>query len=320
MNQEEFIYDIAFSFNQLDEQLAYTIYSLLKDRLNCFIYSEEQKKLAGGDGELLFNSVFSKESRIVVILFRQEYGMTKWTRIEETAIKNRGFEEGYDFVILIPTEKQITPPKWLPKNRLWIGLDRWGIESAAGVIEARVQEFGGKIKIETIADIAARTENALNEKRKREELLNSTQAGLLANEEIKNLKSIFKKHEEEIREKTENWNIKYRENKYNGVDILSYGYMLYFHYYQQWTNTIIDAYLFVSVYKGYTDENGNVNDPFREHKLIESIKLRFDIDDLNQKGWSSRDTRKNFMTSQKLADTWFAKFLPYAIKGRQEPF
>jgi hypothetical protein len=62
-------------------------------------------------------------------------------------------------VILIPNEKQITPPKWLPKNRLWIGLDRWGIESAAGVIEARVQEFGGKIKNETIADIAARTEN-----------------------------------------------------------------------------------------------------------------------------------------------------------------
>jgi hypothetical protein len=40
----------------------------------------------------------------------------------------------------------------------------------------------------------------------------------------------------------------------------------------------------VSVYKGYTDENGNVNDPFRERKLIESIKLRFDLDDLNQKG------------------------------------
>ena len=156
MLPEEFKYDVAFSFTEQDEQLAYTLYSLLKDRLSCFIYSEEQKKLAGGDGENLFNSVYSKESRVVVILFRQEYGKTKWTRIEETAIRNRGYEEGYDFVILIPTEKQVAPPKWLPKIRLWVGLERWGIESAAVVIEARVQEFGGTVKVETIAEATCR--------------------------------------------------------------------------------------------------------------------------------------------------------------------
>jgi hypothetical protein len=320
MIQNEFKYDVAFSFTQQDEQLAYTLYSLLKDRLSCFIYSKEQKKLAGGNGEDLFNSVFSKESRIVVILFRQEYGVTKWTKIEETAIRNRGYEEGYDFVILIPTEKQILPPKWLPKNRLWVGLERWGIESAAGVIEARVQEYGGTVKIETIAEIAARNENRINQERKREELLNSSEAILLVNEEVNKLKNLFKKHEEEIKAKTENWNIRFRENRHNGVDILSYGYMLYFHFYQQWANTLDDAYLFVVVYKGYSDENGNFNDPFGEHKLIDSVKLRFDINELNEKGWSTKETRKNFMTSQKLVDTWFAKFLPYTIKGREKPY
>lgn len=208
----------------------------------------------------------------------------------------------------------------MPKIRLWVGLERWGIESAAGVIEARVQEFGGTVKVETIADIAARSENATTEKRKREELLNSSESIVLANEEVKKLKTIFKKQEEEIKAKTDNWNIRYRENRYNGVDILSYGYMLYFHFHQQWANTIQDAYLFIVIYKGYSDENGNINDPFGEHKLIDSIKLRFDIDDLNQKGWSLKDTRKNFMTSQKLADTWFAKFLPYTIKGRDKPY
>lgn len=319
MNPEEYKYDVAFSFSQQDEQLAYTLYSLLKDRLSCFIYSEEQKKLAGGDGEQLFNSVFSKESRIVVILLRQEYGITKWTRIEETAIHNRGFDEGYDFVILIPTEKQIPPPKWLPKTRLWVGLERWGIESAAGVIEARVQEFGGIVKVETIADIAARSENTINEKRKREELLNSSESILLANIEIKNLKSIFKIQEEEIKAKTENWNIRYRENRHNGVDILSYGYMLYFHFYQQRAYATKDASLLVVIYKGYSDENGNINDPFDEHELIVSNKFRFDINDLNQKGWSLSDTRKNFMTSQKLAETWFAKFLSCVIKALDQP-
>ncbi|MGH2565466.1 MAG: hypothetical protein ACRDE5_13195 [Ginsengibacter sp.] len=103
------------------------------------------------------------------------------------------------------------------------------------------------MKIETIADIAARSENAINENRKREELLNSSASILLANEEIKNLKGIFKTQQEEIKVKTENWNIRYRENRHNGVDILSYGHMLYFHFYQQWANTIQDAYLFVVI-------------------------------------------------------------------------
>lgn len=255
-----------------------------------------------------------------MILFRQEYGVTKWTKIEETAIRNRGYEEGYDFVVLIPTEKQIAPPKWLPKNRLWVGLERWGIKSAASVIEARVQEFGGIVKIETIADIAARNENRINEERKREQLLNSTEAILLFNEEVKKLKDLFKKQVEEIKSRTENWSIKYRENENNGVDILSYGYMLYFHFYQPWGNTIQDAYLFVAIYKGYSDKHGYFNDPFDAHKLIDLAKLRLDINDLNEKGWSEKDTRKNFVTSQKLADTWFTKFLPYTIKAQDQDY
>ena len=128
----------------------------------------------------------------------------------------------------------------------------------------------------------------INEKRKTEELLNSSQAAFLVPEEIKSLKDIFKKHEEEIIQKTQNWHIKYRANRHNGVDIISYGYMLYFHFYQQWANTLTDDYLFMVVFKGYTDEQGNVTDPFAENRGIDSIKLKFDIDELNQRGWSKK--------------------------------
>lgn len=201
MRLTKFNYDVAFSFTQQDEGLAFTFYKLLKDRLRCFIYSEEQKKLAGGDGETLFNSVYSKETRIVVILFRNLYGKTKWTRIEETAIRNRGYEDGYDFVLLIPTETPVSPPDWLPKNRLWIGLEQWGIESAASVIEAKVQEYGGVVKIESISDLVARTENKLKEKQERERILKSDRAIILASEELNSLKEIIKRHEKEIKDK-----------------------------------------------------------------------------------------------------------------------
>lgn len=54
-----------------------------------------------------------------------------------------GYEEGYDFVLFAPLAKPPAVPKWLSKNRIWIGLERWGIEDVASIIEARIQEAGG---------------------------------------------------------------------------------------------------------------------------------------------------------------------------------
>ncbi len=47
MSKTEFDFDVAFSFLEKDEKLALSLSYLLKDRLHCFIYSEQQKILAG---------------------------------------------------------------------------------------------------------------------------------------------------------------------------------------------------------------------------------------------------------------------------------
>src|ERR1039458_4546278 len=91
-------YDVAFSFLAQDELLATNLNDLLQDRLNTFLYSKRQGELAGTDGEQTFNSVFGEKARVVVVLYRAGWGETPWTRIEETAIRNRAFEHGYDFV------------------------------------------------------------------------------------------------------------------------------------------------------------------------------------------------------------------------------
>jgi len=145
----EFKYDVAFSFLAVDEGLALDLGNVLRNRLSVFVYSERQKDLAGKDGEAAFGAVFGQDSRVVVILYRKGWGQTKWTRIEETAIRNRGFEEGYDFVILVALEPHPEIPRWLPKNRLWVGFDRWGIDGAAAAIEARVQEVGGAVETQS---------------------------------------------------------------------------------------------------------------------------------------------------------------------------
>jgi hypothetical protein len=137
-DNSEYKYDVAFSFLAKDEALATELNDLLADRLRTFLYSKKQGEIAGTDGEETFNDVFRQEARMVVVLYRSNWGQTPGTRIEETAIRNRAYNEGYDFVKFVVLDESGSVPQWLPKTQIWIGLKRWGIPGAASVIEARV--------------------------------------------------------------------------------------------------------------------------------------------------------------------------------------
>jgi hypothetical protein len=169
----DFEYDVAFSFLAQDESVATELNDALSERVKTFLYSEQQKQLAGTDGEKTFNAVFGEKSRSVVILYRDAWGTTPFTRIEETAIRNRGYDEGYDFALLVPMDKPPTTPEWFPKNRLWLGLERYGVASTAAVIEARIQELGGTPRQETLEERAARQARAVEFKAERQAALNS---------------------------------------------------------------------------------------------------------------------------------------------------
>jgi hypothetical protein len=70
--EKNFEYDVAFSFHSLDENTAFQLNDRLQDRYRTFLYSEQQKVLAGRNGEDAFNEIFSKKARFVVVLFRKE--------------------------------------------------------------------------------------------------------------------------------------------------------------------------------------------------------------------------------------------------------
>ena len=183
----EYEYDVAFSFLAEDEELASRLDDLIRDRVSTFLYSKRQEEIAGTDGEEKFNEVFGQQARIVVVLYRSSWGDTPWTRIEQTAIRNRAYDEGYDFVLFIPLEQPRTTPDWLPKNRLWIGLERWGLEGAAIVVEARVQEAGGRLHHETLTERAARLNREMQAEEFRKNFLGSTEGVTAAHQEIKKL-------------------------------------------------------------------------------------------------------------------------------------
>ena len=72
---------------QDDETLVTQLNDALQERYENFLYSKRQQELAGADGEKVFNEVFGERARAVVVVYRDTWGTTPWTRIEETAIR-----------------------------------------------------------------------------------------------------------------------------------------------------------------------------------------------------------------------------------------
>jgi hypothetical protein len=249
MDQPEYKYDVAFSFVAQDEALAEKLNDLLKGRLKTFMYSERQREVAGTDGEKTFGAVFSKEARVVVVLHRKEWGTTPWTRIEETAIRNRGYEEGYDFAMFIPQDSPPTVPKWLPKNRIWISQERWGSESAAAVIEARVQEAGGNVYVQSAVDRALELSRRLATQKKNEQSLNTTAGVRLAHDEVD---SLFEELESVTTElAAEKDAIKLGFKSHGGICRLSGGgYSTILEWQCQYSNSLDGSCLHTSIWKG----------------------------------------------------------------------
>src|SRR5262245_20863014 len=65
---DEFEYDVAFSFNAMDEAIATQLNDRLSGRLKTFIYSERQREIAGTDGQESFSQIYGKTARLVVVL------------------------------------------------------------------------------------------------------------------------------------------------------------------------------------------------------------------------------------------------------------
>ena len=167
MSEPAFKYDVAFSFLDKDLNLALEISRKLSDNIASFVYSERQAELAGKEGEETINRVYGEEARIVLVLYRNGWGESTWTRIEKTAIQNRSLVQGYDFTIFVLVDDKPTPPPWLPKTRLWVNYPKFGIDGITATLENRVQETGGNATPLTLEERTARTEASLAALRRR---------------------------------------------------------------------------------------------------------------------------------------------------------
>jgi hypothetical protein len=300
LDQNSYEYDVAFSFMSQDEALATEINDLLQDRLKTFLYSKKQEELAGTDGEETFNRVFGEESMIVVVLYRSGWGKTSWTRIEETAIRNRAHEHGYDFAIFIPLDEPPVMPKWLPKTRLWVGLKRWGPSGAASVIEARVQAQGGEPHEETVLERAARFKRELKFNERRDKFINSFEGVNVANDEFEFLNNELQRLTKEIK-KSINLNIlldirpNVAEKK---ILIMGFGIGLRIIWICPFTNELYKSELVLELWKGHPPFPGISSIIGFESNNYKSLKFKFDLTPSGTYIWLQSTSNTQYLTTE----------------------
>ena len=303
--QKEYIYEVGFSFLKQDEAIAYDLNDHIQDRLSTFIYSKKQEELGGTDGEKKFNTVFYEECRVVVVLYRDGWGETPWTRIEEAAIKNRAFDKGWDFLLFVNLDSNSSLPTWIPRTYIWLDYQRFKTEGAIAVIDQKVKETGGTSRQETIAEAAERLKRSRKAEKERALFLKSQEAVTVANrelriiiEKLKVLKPIIEDTETCLDLATsERANLPMYEFGFGG-------YYLCFNNSSPFEYNIENGVLKVTLY----EKSGHQHIDYKE-QVYKQTTLRFDRDLIGNNGWSDHKTGKTFLTTDELIDKWVKQFI-----------
>jgi len=296
MEEKEFKFDVAFSFVGVDESIAEQINHLLEGRLNTFLYSEKHKETAGADGEEMFHSVFGKESRIVVVLFRETWGKTQWTKVEQTAIRNRALKGGgYGFVFVVKVEAGSEIPEWFPQTNLWFDLPRYGVEGAAAAIEHRAQQAGGIPREETVADLAKKLNREKQIAEERKGFLESAQGAQAAIQEMGTLFSFVEEKVQEISDAAFQISAKRSRDGWGidvGVSLASLGIT----WFPGASNNVVDGYLEITLWRGWHRRlaPGRFDQPERKSEK----KFGFDRDPAGRFFWQSRGVHDRFSSKR----------------------
>ena len=295
---DNYKYEIAFSFCKEDESLASQLNDLLQDRYSTFIYYERQKELAGKDGEIEFKKIFRNESRVVIILFRENWGKTPWTRMEEDAIRERAFEKGYNFTLFIPINKDLNMPEWLPRQRLWYGLDRYGLNGAASVIESKIQENDGIIKEESAEEKAKRLQRKISFDSQKRQFLYSSNGF----EAVMKEKTLLFLTIEDIANKSTNKEIGMLFTVHKSDDwcnCFDKDFSIQIKWNQVYRNSLSESSLKVELTKPMRNPHNPII--YSKHEFI------FDVNEANTYGWLSKD--KKFYSTESLANFLFKMLL-----------
>jgi len=304
--EKEYKYDAAFSFLQEDENIVTELDKLLRDRISTFFFPTKQKELSGKDGIEEFSRVFQSDSRLVVVFFRNNWGETKWTRIEETAIKDRGFEEGFDFCVFIVLDKTtVKLPSYYPKSRIWIDIEQYGVKGAAAFIEARLQEEGGIVTPDNAITRAKSIEREIEYRNKRNELQSSPDYNKKSQTEVLLLFDEIRNIAKSINQSSENISMNIKEES-NSIELGCYGIFLQINYGIDYNNRDYGLVLVVRYIEMFQNEFH-----LTDYKELSKDLYKLDLINLNEYGWTKISNREESSNTKNLADALLKNLIKY---------
>jgi hypothetical protein len=148
-------YDVAISFLHQDEPLARTIAERLAP-LRVFVYSKSQEEVAGRDGVEAFRDIFRHRCKVAMVLYRRGWGETRWTAVEEIAIRDHCLEKRFEPLMFVRLDEPGDRPKWVPDSYLYLDYKTFGIDDLIGATKAKCASLGIKLEAPTAADKAMR--------------------------------------------------------------------------------------------------------------------------------------------------------------------
>jgi hypothetical protein len=195
-----FSYDVAISFLWRDEPFARRLKAVLEPGLRVYVASEEAERALGTDGMVHFANVFRHESRLSVVLYRDGWGDTDFTAVEEQGIQARALKTHFQSFMLVRLE-QAELREWIPPQHLYVDPDHYSFEQIIAVIRARAAEVGAEVRRESAAQAALRQQKETNAKVARADRLRSTAAIRQIDAELTEL---FRAIESEVLEVAQN--------------------------------------------------------------------------------------------------------------------
>jgi hypothetical protein len=303
-------YEVAISFLSRDSGIATPLADKLQKSFRVFFYPRSQEAVAGTDGLSSMRDPFRHQSRLNVVLYRDGWGETPWTRVEQTAITERCLDGGWRTLFFVTLDAQSKLPTWLPDTHIRFRFADYGLDEAVGAIKARVQETGGTIRVETLVDKATRLASQKDYERRRQEFRNGT-GPHLANNAFAALKVCIRKKIDELGPHLAAGGLGFhvKEDKRGPLILLGVGRPLRICWQGHFVNSLDESHLAVERWHGHPPFTGARF--FEEPRLIGKFTYDFDIDEQGNMGWREISPRKSFYDDALLADL----ILEDAIKG-----
>jgi hypothetical protein len=297
-------YDIGFSFLAEDELIASRIVDELSKNFKVFFFPTNQKEIAAKDGVDTFSEVFSRKTRLNLVLYREKWGNTKWTRIEEAAIKTRIFDgDGWDSLFFIKLDDHEIP-NWINSTYIYADFNKFTFEELIGAIKYRIQERGGVSSEETISNILERDKRNQKIKQEISAFLEGEQGLHNANSEVQNLLSLLEIRHEELKNTAESISVGPLLKDSKKVSFPMGGIHLHFIWKPFYSNSLDNSHLEIILYP-YFEKSGKGK----------SFFYSFTMNNLKQIGWKNNPNH-DFITSEDLIDFWIKEHLKLAIERR----